>query len=563
VRTDLLIYNKYISSGHENVYRMTDGTMESAQNDSDCSKIFLRGNQMCKSAQKEECMKKKNVNKLLALGLVSAMTAGMLAGCGNTASTTTDNGAADTTVTEATDDKTSTDTAKADNGEVPTLIWWSIGGTPPDDFDKTIAEISDYTEEKIGVRLDVKIASWADWGTKMNNIVNTGEYFDLMFVNNTNYSKFVNLNALADITDLVQSETPELYDFIPEDLWKGATIKEKVYAVPTYKDSSLTQFWMLDDSIVQKYDIDMESIKDFATLDPIIHTIKEGEGKSVYPIHLSQGATFNGFFNGYDGLAAGVEVMGVKYDDESRKVVNLLEQDDVKENLNYLRKWYVDDIINPDANVVTDAGKGAIFSTGQGWPAAAESWAFGQGIEKYDVTKVFGPLYTTETIQGSMNAVSANSKYKAEALKVLQLMNTDAKFRNMCAFGTEGNFMQYEEDGTVTKLRDDWVWPTYTQGTFFILATQSDGDPDAWKQVQEQNEAATSSTCLGFVFDPEPVQNEVANVNTAWEKYKNDLLTGAIDPETTVPTIIDELNAAGLQTVIDEAQKQLDAFFAE
>jgi len=542
---------------------MTDGTMESAQNDSDCSKIFLRGNQMCKSAQKEECMKKKNVNKLLALGLVSAMTAGMLAGCGNTASTTTDNGAADTTVTEATDDKTSTDTAKADNGEVPTLIWWSIGGTPPDDFDKTIAEISDYTEEKIGVRIDVKIASWADWSTKMNNIVNTGEYFDLMFVNNTNYTKFVNLNALADITDLVQSETPELYDFIPEDLWKGATIKEKIYAVPTYKDSSMTQFWMLDDSIVQKYDIDMESIKDFATLDPVIHTIKEGEGKSVYPIHLAQGATFNGFFNGYDGLTAGVTVMGVKYDDESRKVVNLLEQDDVKENLNYLHKWYVDGIINPDANVVTDAGKGAIFSTGQGWPAAAESWAFGQGIEKYDVTKVFGPLYTTETIQGSMNAVSANSNYKAEALKVLQLMNTDAKFRNMCAFGTEGNFMQYEEDGTVTKLRDDWVWPSYTQGTFFILATEADGDPDAWEQVKEQNEAATSSTCLGFVFDPEPVQNEVANVNTAWEKYNNDLLTGAIDPETTLPTIIDELNAAGLQTVIDEAQKQLDAFFAE
>ena len=83
--------------------------------------------------------------------------------------TTTDQGAADTTVTEATDDKTSTDTAKADNGEVPTLIWWSIGGTPSDDFDKTIAEISDYTEEKIGVRIDVKIASWADWGTKMNN----------------------------------------------------------------------------------------------------------------------------------------------------------------------------------------------------------------------------------------------------------------------------------------------------------------------------------------------------------------------------------------------------------
>ena len=512
-------------------------------------------------------MKKRSVNKLLALGLVSAMTAGMLTGCGNTASTTTttDNSSNDTaTVEEAKDDTASVEeTAKADNGEVPTLIWWTVGGTPPDDFDAAISEISDYSEEKIGVRIDVKVASWADWGTKMNNIVNTGEYFDLMFVNNGNYTKFVHLNAFADITDLVKTETPELYDFIPEDLWSGVTIKDKVYAVPTYKDSSLTQFWFIDDSIVQKYNIDMDSIKDFATLDPVLQTIKEGEGKSVYPMHLSQGATFNGFFNGYDGLASGVPVMGVKYDDESRTVVNLLEQDDVMENLNWLHKWYVDGIINPDANVVTDGGKGAIFGTGQGWPAAATSWAQGQGIEKYDVVKVFGPLYTTETIQGSMQAISANSNYKEEALKVLQLMNTDSKFRDMCAFGTEGNFMQYEDDGTVTKLRDDWVWPSYTQGTFFILSTLSDGDPDAWEQVKQQNEEAVSSVCLGFVFDPEPVQNEIANCNTVWEKYQNDLLTGAVDPETTVPKIIEELKAAGHDKVIEESQRQVDEFFGK
>ena len=498
-------------------------------------------------------MKNKSMNKILALGVVAAMTAGMLAGCGSSASTT-DGAAAGTEAAS---------NSAASNGEVPTLVWWTVGGTPADDFDQAVSQISDYAEEKIGVRIDVKIAGWADYDTKMNNIINTGEYFDLMFVNNTNYTKFVNLNALENITDLVQSETPDLYNFIPTDLWEGAKIHGNVYAVPTYKDSSLTQFWMLDDTYVQKYGIDVDSIKDYATLNDALQTIKEGEGKSVYPMQLAQGSTFNGFFNNYDGLASGLQPIGVKYDDASRKVVCTLEQDDIMDGLNWLHKWYQDGIINPDANVVTDGGKGSIFGSAQGWPAAAESWAFGQGIEKYDVTKVFGPLYTTETIQGSMNAVSANSKYKAEALKVLQLMNTDAKFRNMCAFGTEGNFMQYEEDGTVTKLRDDWVWPTYTQGTFFILATQSDGDPDAWKQVQEQNEAATSSTCLGFVFDPEPVQNEVANVNTAWEKYKNDLLTGAIDPETTLPTIIDELNAAGLQTVIDEAQKQLDAFFAE
>ena len=116
----------------------------------------------------------------------------------------------------------------------------------------------------------------------MNNIINTGEYFDLMFVNNTNYTKFVNLNALENITDLVQTETPDLYNFIPTDLWEGAKIHGNVYAVPTYKDSSLTQFWMLDDAYVQKYNIDVDSIKDYATLNDALQTIKEGEGKSKY-----------------------------------------------------------------------------------------------------------------------------------------------------------------------------------------------------------------------------------------------------------------------------------------
>ncbi len=44
-------------------------------------------------------------------------------------------------------------------------------------------------------------------------------------------------------------------------------------------------------------------------------------------------------------------------------------------------------------------------------------------------------------------------------------MNTDSKFRDMCAYGTEGNYMEYAEDGTVQKLRDDWNWPSYTQAS--------------------------------------------------------------------------------------------------
>ncbi len=106
--------------------------------------------------------------------------------------------------------------------------------------------------------------------------------------------------------------------------------------------------------------------------------------------------------------------MGVKIDDETRTVVCTLEQPDIMENLKLMHQWYMDGIINPDANVLTEVPKKLPFSSAQGWPSAAATWQTLNGVEKYDVFKVFEPLYSTETIQGSMNAVSVNSKYKEE-----------------------------------------------------------------------------------------------------------------------------------------------------
>ena len=39
------------------------------------------------------------------------------------------------------------------------------------------------------------------------------------------------------------------------------------------------------------------------------------------------------------------------------------------------------------------------------------------------------------------------------------------------------------------------------------------------------------------------------------------MLTGASDPATAVPKCIEDLKAAGLDTIIAEAQKQIDEFY--
>lgn len=512
-------------------------------------------------------MKKNYVKRLLAATLSAVITVGTLAGCGGATTTPAATGT-DTAGTEA--EAPAADTAAADqteaaapaaSGETPTLVWWTVGSTVPSDFNEDVAKINEYLVEKLNVKLDIKVAGWGDYDKKMNTIVNSGDYFDMMFVNNTNYSKFVNLGALENITDSVQSVTPDLYSFLPEELWKGVKIGGNIYSIPTYKDSSITQFWYIDDNFIQKYNIDMESLKTMKDLDPVFRAMKEGEGKGYYPLYMAQGSPFNGMLNNYDGLTAGLQPIGVKIDDATRKVVSVLEQPDVMEDLKLLHTWYKDGIINPDANVLTELPKKLSFNSAQGWPSAVSTWQTLQGVEKYVAVKTFGPLYSTETIQGSMNAISVNSKYKEECLKVLQLVNTDSTFRDMLAYGVEGKTFDYVGDGVIKKNTDTWPLAAYTQGTFFNMSITEDSDPDQWDQVQKQNEEAASSTCLGFALDITNIQNEVANCQAVWDKYKYDMLVGASDPETAVPKCIEELKKAGLDTVMQEAQKQIDEFF--
>ncbi|WP_152392778.1 ABC transporter substrate-binding protein [Paenibacillus guangzhouensis] len=497
-------------------------------------------------------MKKKSWKSISMLCILTLMMTALAACGGGTKTETTTEGTSKTTETPK----------ETTNKEVPTLVWWTIGGQVPNNFSKAIDAMNAYTAEKIGVKIDIKVASWGEWDTKINTIVNTGEPFDIMFTNSGKYSKQVAMGAFADLTDIVQSETPELYKFIPQKVWEGTKIGGKYYSVPTYKDSSLTQYWVYDDKYVQKYNIDINSIKTLQDLDKPLHAIKAGEGKSFYPLPMTQSEGLNGFFNDYDDLTLGFAPIGVKADDASRTVVSVLEQPDVMANLKLLHQWYQDGIINPDAPTKTENQKGRPFFAAQAFPGAEVSWQINDAVQKYDMVQHYGPIYTTSTIQGSLNAISANSKYKKEALKYLELVNTDPKLRNMLAFGELGvDYSNVDGEKVIERTSDTWPLAAYTQGTFFNMAVTKGAPVDQWDQVKKLNDAATSSTILGFALDIGNLQTEVANCQAVWDKYKYELITGASDPEKMIPKITAELKSAGMDTIMKTAQEQINNYF--
>jgi len=443
----------------------------------------------------------------------------------------------------------------------PVLTWWCYGSTP-NNLGDALKVIGDYTQSKINARLDIKVAGWADAEQRMRVIVNSGEYYDMMFIDLTDYNYFVSMGAYEDLTNRLATDTPELRRFIPDTLWDGVRVNGRIYSVPTYKDSSKTQFFVWDDTYVRRYNIDITRIHSFAELDRAFRTIKSGEGARFYPLQLSKGNLMSIVYaDDYDSLLIGLPPLGAGIYGRNRRVVSVFEQPEVMERLRCLHAWYRDGIVNPDAPVLQEPPKQRPFFHAIGWPAAASIWQTNEGVEKYRVEKVFGPSYSTDSIQGSMNAVSSNSRYKTQALKMLELINTDRKLRDMLAYGIEGVNFSYVKPNTVRLLTaDQWNLARYQQGTFFNMSTIEGDAEDAWNEVRRQNEQASPAELLGFSFDNSAVLNEVANCRAVYNRYQDELLTGASNPDAAVPAMMRDLYAAGFQRIMDEAQRQVNAF---
>ena len=179
----------------------------------------------------------KKVQKVLALGMAGSMALSMAA-CGGSSSSAS-------TGTDGSSTSTAAPTA-APSKDVVTLKWVAVGSGMPSNYDAWLAQINPYLEDKIGVNIDMEVISWGDWDTRRNVIVNTSGEYDILFTNVNTYNNDVNTGAFLDITDMVKEAAPELYASVPEDYWKACEVGGRVYGVPTYKDSSQSEYLVWD-----------------------------------------------------------------------------------------------------------------------------------------------------------------------------------------------------------------------------------------------------------------------------------------------------------------------------
>ena len=175
---------------------------------------------------------------------------------------------------------------------------------------------------------------------------------------------------------------------------------------------------------------------------------------------------------------------------------------------------------------------------------------------------------TTDNVINFGWTIPRNTKHPERAMAMLNLMYSDPDVYNLLVFGIKdrhyiylgNNIIDYPEGVTMYSSPYSFSAIGWEFGNQFQGYVQKGTSPTIWNDMERFNNTAIRSKALGFVFDATPVKTEVTACTKILDQYKRGLECGILDPEKYLPEFNAKLKAAGLDDIIKEKQRQLDAW---
>lgn len=452
---------------------------------------------------------------------------------------------------------------------------YPVYGNIPTDMQLIEDEVNQISIKEINVKVKLLPISGGNWGQQTNLMISGGEKLDVMPTLGS-FNSMVAQKTLLDMTELIDQHGQGIKSAIGENFLKGTTVDGKVYGVTVGNGKAAVPNIAMRKDILDKYGLSIDSVNTFDDITKIYDVVSKKEPKMAMLVPTGTGNVTTAptsilFQSTYDNLGDG---LGVLLGNDNHKVVNLFETEEYKALLKTTRDWYQKGYILKDAATTTEttvnllkAGKG--FSEFVGGEVGLDAQLMRNTGHPFVTKKLQDPLITSGTIQGLTWVIPVTSKNPEAAMKFLNLTYTNADVINLIDWGIEGKHYEKKQDGTIGYpsgvdasntgygFGQDWL-----MGNQLIAHVWEGNDPNNYNILEENNKTAPISIALGFSYDSSKVKTEIANVNNVIDQYRPGLDTGSLDPDKYLPEFNAKLKAAGLDKIISEKQKQLDAWFA-
>lgn len=450
------------------------------------------------------------------------------------------------------------------------------GSTQPDE-ERIEQKINEILEPELNAKLDLVVLPWASASQQLQLMLSGDEKIDVFYTQATNAVQYMNAGQIVDMSELIDKYGTNLKKIYGEDTAKINQIEGFVYGVPNQIERGSIPAVFMRKDLVEKYNIDTTQIKEPKDLESVFETVKAGEPDMTMLYSTNDGDTpLTRLFRG-DNLSDN-SYLGVLMDQtNSTELENFFATDWFKDTATMLYNWYKKGYISQDAGTNTEnwrtvckAGNlfSLFFAYHPGTPVEFES----STDYEFEIVPFYNePIINSSSYNGVTFCIAQNSENPEKTMEVLDYIYGSSEIMNLLNWGeldkdyviedADHGVINFPEgitsDNAGYNLNLGWELPNQ-----FIAYKWTGSDPNLWEKMEEFNGSAKSSKAVGFLFDNSNYSSEIAALSNIVKQYSGALYSGSGDPDELIPELLEALDDAGIDKVIQAKQEQLDAFLA-
>ncbi len=446
-----------------------------------------------------------------------------------------------------------------------------------------------------------KESSVADEDADTSEVIKTGDYildqlaegneielenprFDIFLVRGYDrYYELATTGKLASLDEKLNAEAKALKSSIHSTLFNAAKVNNKIYGVPVNNAIGEYTYLAFDKELLEKYEVDPNTIKSIEDLQGYLETIKENEPDVVPLKNTMQSDNISFLSNeGFPAIVSGKgEVRDAYSDTVLKQYLAMIAR--------YKALGYISDEYTEESDAEDTSRYAVRIETGN--TIDIDKRLESTGYE-YDYSLFSNPVATNETTIDNIFCISKYvvSNELTDVMEIVNALNTDADLMNLLTYGVENEHYILNDDNQVERRTDNpnniYVIDPNHAGNAFITHTLAGENPDKWNDAIKQNQDAIVSPSLGFTIsltefkytekteieDPdnpdEMIEEEVEVtvnepdyvqiINKVVDKYYPQLMNG-----TAVEFDYDAIVAAATDEIRDEFVKRLDTLYEE
>jgi len=450
----------------------------------------------------------------------------------------------------------------------PMVLTWRLPGSPPPDEGLIEGALNAMPQiQDLGLSIDLAFSDPETYPDMLWSTVSQGYPCDLAYASSEfDYAQLAQQGVFLPLDDLVNNFAPDIFMMVPKAAWDMARVNSLVYAVPAMTGWGEAFGVIADQQILEKYQVDLNAITGYASLEAVLQSVLLGEPQLVKKLVGEVWAASDPRSWGYEP----VRLPGVvRMSDPQKKVVNWYATPEyllAVELANRLHQsGFTPDQPLVPANLLEARKNG--------------EYPFHLAIYRPDllaqINKDEGRAHQGKSLQpvllsgvtNHLTAVCANTQSAERALEFLNLVYTDEAVFNLLAKGIEGAHWSWQDigrkiitlaPGSGWNPEGDWLF-----GNQMSAYAEDAQETGIWQGVRQQNDGARLPVDGAFVFDPTQVAAGMESIESLIAQYDAPMRWGLVptsDTHAGIEAFNRMLQGAGLEQVLQDMQKQLDAY---